>query len=461
MQRRFATCPAPRCDRPARRSLLPSLLFAAACGGEPSPAATEDLAPPPAPPPPCQSRAGYAGLQEIVSCDDAGRLFGSAVALSRDGRTALIGAPPLEPLTQPGNGAAYLFSRDDAGTWTQQQVLVQPGCTPMPANGGGQAGPPGPAADCDASFGMAVALSADGKTVLVGARAGTPSRLVPPSNAAVAHVYERDGSGAWVEQKPLKLFTTQEYNGNIVNAITMSGDGKTLLSTGSGVGCQAEALVRGATGKAEPIKAAIQTARLWAVALSGDGRTALIGADGAGDPPQSGAAYVFTRDTAGTWTQEQRLIASDGGTGDLFGGAVSLSEDGNTALVASRRDGSVYVYTRAQKAWTQRQKLLGGASMLYGTAVALSGDGKRGVLAMQRVANNGLLLDGSVAGIKLEGTAWQPVSGLLPGIEVQNGDQLGAAVALSGDGSRVLLGAPRRRDAEEVGRGSVFVLTVK
>ena len=418
------------------------------------PEAPADLMPPPPPPPPCQSRAGYAGLQEIVSCDGPGRLFGSAVALSRDGRTALVGAPPLESLTQPGNGAAYLFVQGEGGTWVQQQVFEQAACAPA------KDGQMAPAGDCDGSFGMAVALSADGGTVLIGARAAMTSRLSPPSNAAVAHVFERSGTGTWAEQPPLKLFTSPEYNGNIVNAITMSGDGKTLLSTGSGVGCQAEALVRGASGKAEPIKAAPQTAKLWAVALSGDGRTALIGADGAGDPPQSGAAFVFTRDTAGAWSQEQRLIASDGGSGDLFGGAVSLSEDGNTALLASRRDGSVYVFTRTQKTWTQRQKLLGGASMLYGTAVALSGDGKRGVLAMQRVANNGLLLDGSVAGIKREGAGtWQPVSMLPPGFQAQNGDQLGAAVALSGDGSRVLLGAPRRRDAADVGRGSVFVLT--
>ncbi len=47
---------------------------------------------------------------------------------------------------------------------------------------------------------------------------------------------------------------------------------------------------------------------------------------------ESGSAYVFTR-TGTTWTQQAKLLASDGAAGDYFGYSVSL--DGDTALIGA------------------------------------------------------------------------------------------------------------------------------
>lgn len=84
------------------------------------------------------------------------------------------------------------------------------------------------------------------------------------------------------------------------------------------------------------------------VSISGD--SALVGAfqnDGAAT--SSGSAYVFARDGAGSWSQETKLAASDGASSDLFGGAVASSDD--TALVGASQDddagsdsGSSYVF---------------------------------------------------------------------------------------------------------------------
>ena len=72
---------------------------------------------------------------------------------------------------------------------------------------------------------------------------------------------------------------------------------------------------------------------LW-VAFNGD--TALIGAWNDDDNGvDSGSAYVFSR-TGTTWTQQAKLLASDGQAGDSFGSSVSLS--GNTALIGARWD---------------------------------------------------------------------------------------------------------------------------
>src|SRR5947209_6262635 len=64
------------------------------------------------------------------------------------------------------------------------------------------------------------------------------------------------------------------------------------------------------------------------VALSSDGRTALVGAQFTGN--SSGSAYVFVWNGA-SWTSQHQLTASDGSVSDTFGGSVALSSDGNTA----------------------------------------------------------------------------------------------------------------------------------
>ena len=97
------------------------------------------------------------------------------------------------------------------------------------------------------------------------------------------------------------------------------------------------------------------------VSLSGD--TALVGAWLDGDNGyHSGSAYVFTR-TGTTWTQQAKLLASDGEEDDLFGWSVSLDND--TALIGAYWDddngddsGSAYVFTRKGTTWTQQAKLL-------------------------------------------------------------------------------------------------------
>lgn len=113
------------------------------------------------------------------------------------------------------------------------------------------------------------------------------------------------------------------------------------------------------------------------VALSGD--TALIGAQF--EDNHKGAAYVFTR-TGTTWIQQAKLLASDGTAEDFFGNAVSL--DGDTALIGAKGDadhgintGSVYVFTRTGTNWTQQAKLLasdGAEQDGFGFSVSLSGD---------------------------------------------------------------------------------------
>ena len=117
------------------------------------------------------------------------------------------------------------------------------------------------------------------------------------------------------------------------------------------------------------------------VALSGDGRTAIVGGDSDSD---NGAAWVFVRSGAG-WRQQGAKLAAPA-PGIDFGSAAALSADGSTALVgADGVDGdSAWIFTRSGSLWTQGPKLSGFPVTVrgraqdwsdFGHALALTGDG--------------------------------------------------------------------------------------
>ena len=92
------------------------------------------------------------------------------------------------------------------------------------------------------------------------------------------------------------------------------------------------------------------------VAVSED--TMVVGArvDDNENGENAGSAYVFVRD-GDTWTQQAKLLASDGASNDLFGGKVDI--DGDTIVISAFHDddngedsGSAYVFTRSSGIWT-------------------------------------------------------------------------------------------------------------
>ena len=114
------------------------------------------------------------------------------------------------------------------------------------------------------------------------------------------------------------------------------------------------------------------------VAISGT--TALVGAPF--HNASQGAAYVYTENGSGVWSQTAELIASDGAANDMFGSSVALS--GMTAImgapdhkVGSNADqGAAYVYADTGSGWSQTTELTasdGAANDMFGSSVALSG----------------------------------------------------------------------------------------
>jgi hypothetical protein len=138
----------------------------------------------------------------------------------------------------------------------------------------------------------------------------------------------------------------------------------------------------------------------YTVAISGD--TIVVGAtwEGSvpGNPadnskPKAGAAYVFRR-TAGAWTPEAILKASNADAGDLFGWGVAVDGDtivigapgeasnatavnGNQADNSAPEAGAVYVFTRGAGGWSQQAYLKASnaeAGDIFGRCVSISGD---------------------------------------------------------------------------------------
>ncbi len=183
-----------------------------------------------------------------------------------------------------------------------------------------------------------------------------------------------------------------------------------------------------------------------AVALSADGNTALIGAYG--DNASLGAAYVFTR-SSGQWTQQGPKIVPTGIVGALgyFGFSVTLSADGNTAFIGADGDsgyaGAAYVFERTNGVWTNTSGKLTdingiGVVRHFGSSIAISGDGN--TVAVGAYADNNFI--GAVYFFVRSNGTWVNQGGkFVATIGVSFPQYFGSCVALNYDGNTALVGA--------------------
>ena len=116
----------------------------------------------------------------------------------------------------------------------------------------------------------------------------------------------------------------------------------------------------------------------YSVAISGD--LAIVGASSGFS---SGSAYILSRNPDGSWSETAKLLASDGAQFDTFGTSVAIS--GDTAIVGANAadgnadvSGSAYIFSQnSDGSWTENDKLLasdGTEFDAFGTSVAISGD---------------------------------------------------------------------------------------
>jgi hypothetical protein len=281
-----------------------------------------------------KSNGTWSQAAELTVNDDSGDFFGWGVAL--DGTTAMIGAFGT---TVDGNslqGAVYVFESSN-GAWSQTAELTA---------SDGQA---------QDSFGQAIAL--DGTTALIGAQ----NRLRNGTDyEGAVYVFTRSGD-TWSQAAELTgdngpefdLFGSAVFLKDTTALIGAPGEGHGVEHSNEGAAYvfkkSGDAWSQAA--KLTPVGGVAGMQFGNSVAL--DGMTALIGAfqtSFTNGNIHQGAAFVFSK-SGGTWTEQQLLIASDGGDSDFFGHSVAL--DGATALIGSENGGindggAAYFYGRGK-----------------------------------------------------------------------------------------------------------------
>jgi len=315
-----------------------------------------------------------------IDGEAAGDYFGYSVALSSDGTILAVGASLNDGTTGSNAGHVRVYNYS-GGAWTQL---------------GGDI-------DSEAAgdnFGYSVALSSDGSRLAVGAT-GNDNNF----NINVGHVRVFD----WDENQSTWTQVGTDIDGE---------------ASGDRFG--------------------------WSVALSSDGSRLAVGGL-YNDANGSNAGHVRVFDLVeGAWTQVGTDIDGEA-AGDDFGGSVALSSDGIRLAVGGRgNDGNgadaghvrVFDWDENQSTWTQVGDDIDSeaAGDNFGWSVALSSNGTR-LAAGGYVNDGGGTWAGHVRVFDLVGSTWTQLGADIDGEAA--GDQLGYSVALSSDGTRLVVGAPR------------------
>jgi hypothetical protein len=300
--------------------------------------------------------------QKLVASDGAaGDHFGSSMALLGD--TVFITAPLAAVNGQTWQGAVYVFTRT-GGTWTQQQKLVA---------GHGQA---------FGTFGIAVAINAN--SAFIGAGGANQGGVVVPRSV---YVFRFDPAARvhWSEKQTFDAPSSESSYGSFGASLAAStttflvGARATTVNGNIGQGvAYVYNDINGSWTQTDQLSANDGGARdNFGVSLAIEGTTALIGSPGAviNGHISQGAVYRFDS-SSGTWLQQQKLVASDGTSTSLLGASVNLKGDLALfgAYAAGNYKGAAYLFNSLPSGWAQNQKLTasdGAAGDVFGYFTAL------------------------------------------------------------------------------------------
>jgi hypothetical protein len=290
-------------------------------------------------------------MQKLIASDrTAGDEFGWALDISDS--TIIVGAhheghDAFGGAYEYHAGSAYIFDLNLAGTWVETQKIVgsqraddhvYPDGRPDPAD-----------ENLSDLFGGSVAIS--GNYIIVGAHnhdyglGGVGTGFL--WNQGIAYVFERSG-GVWTEVEKLQATIQKAWD---------------------------------RFGYAVDIDSTLAVVGVWAEDESEFGAASLM---------NSGGAYIFERDLSGNWIQEQKLDASDRTTGDHFGRSVAIDGDylvigaeqedidGDGGLGDTLSNaGAAYIFLKGGGGtWTEIQKIAASDRNdldLFGDDVAISG----------------------------------------------------------------------------------------
>jgi hypothetical protein len=395
-------------------------------------------------------------VRKITASDGRlGDYFGVSVAVSGD--TVAVGATGADVGINPGQGAVYIFARNQGGAnqWGQVKKFTSE------------------------YNGMGASVVLVGDTLAIG---NIYASLSTYRQGAV-YVFERNqgGDNQWGELKSITGSGSAplDYFGG---SLAFVGDLLVIGALGADVGTNKD---QGAAYLFAPNPGVPNQWREVEKLLASDGQagdhfgssvvlvgdTLVIGGASASaqDNANQGVVYIFERHQAGAsqWAQVAKLTADDGAAGDLFGCCLTLTESllvvgAIGADVAGRLDqGAAYLFERkpgVANQWTQVKKLTAsdGATLDYfGNSLTLAGD----MLAVRAVgANIGPIVDQGAVYLyeRNQGGAnqWGQVKKL-----VANNGTVGSALGLSMTmvGDDLVVGAGGSDGGQRTGQGAVYL----
>lgn len=363
----------------------------------------------------------------MASNAEPGDQFGLAVAISTDGSTIAVGAPLESSASRvigamendnsaAEAGAVYVFRRGTSG-WAQEAYIKASNADPLD------------------QFGWSVALSADGNTLMAGARredSGSVPNDNSVSNAGAAYVFTRTGT-TWAQTAYLKA-SNPDASDAFGENVAISDDAQTVA----------------------------------AAAYYEDSAARSINGDAADDSASAtGAVYVFTP-VANVWGQQAYIKASNADADDELGRGLALSANGNVLIASAIREdgaggaptdnslfnaGVVYAFARIVATWTQSAYIkpeVPGAGDNFGFDLALTPDGTMLAIGSSGESSAATGIDGDQADdsqfssgaayLFTGGPNWSQRS-YIKASNTQDLDELGFAVALSASGDRIAVAA--------------------
>ena len=289
-----------------------------------------------------RNQSSISSWQEVIQLNPNEPVpFGLGATVAIAGNLAVVGAP----LRSLGQGAAFIFNRNNGGSnnWGEVTELAF--------------------SDMSSSvlFGASVSISND--TVVVGSP-GTVDNTI----AGAAYIFNRNhgDNNNWGEVA--KLTDSDTPSGSrFGGSVSISGD-TVVVGAATGNGQKARSGVayifsrnkNGSNAWGQVAKLMVDNGRFndnfgFSVAIAGD--TVVIGAPGENFQLGEGAAYIFSRNKNGSnaWGQIKKITGRSENSGIVdFGQSVSIS--GNTTVVGASIsiippdvfNGSIHIFDRSQ-----------------------------------------------------------------------------------------------------------------
>lgn len=185
----------------------------------------------------------------------------------------------------------------------------------------------------------------------------------------------------------------------------------------------------------------------------------------------AGAVYVFSR-SGSTWTEDQKLLASNSVSNAVYGTSVDISNTGDYIIAGAPGNGTgaAIVLNETGGTWSEQQILSPTTSIImdnFGEFVAIDSDGNTAIVGAPFADSASLTNNGAAYIFTRSGSTWTQQAELTPPTADNAANrQFGSGVAISEDGDRIFVGAPGNSGLDGVGyvytrSGSAWTLEQK